>query len=425
MNMQNQTFDVMVVLNTRYPFDHADPFLDNELPYMKKYAKKIIFLPLGAKDCRYIQADLGNEVVAVPNLRESLWTRGVTDVAALTRNSFWREYRKYRKESNDLFSIVKILDHDAQFHRLRDIIRRILSVHIKDANAKVLFYAYWLDFCAHLAGDLKADYCNAVAISRAHGGDIYGEEQGDPYVPYRWECINNLNAIYPVSDMGASYLAHRFPTMDIYCCRLGTQDRGINHLKLATPFTIVSCSSLISLKRVHLIIEALALCNKQIRWIHFGDGELRAALEQQAKDLPEFVKWEFRGQISNADLMKIYRELSIHMFINVSSSEGIPVSIMEALSFGIPVMATDVGGTKEAVLDGYNGRLLPADITPAGLAQAIMDFRKELESFGEQYRNNARESWEKNYSAEKNYTDFYEKVYALHKEICGKRNSGA
>ena len=427
MNIQNQKFDVMVVLNTSYPFDHADPFLDNELPYMKKYAKKIIFLPLGAKDCRSIRVDLGNGNIAVHNLRESFWTRGFTDLAALTHKSFWREYRKYRKESNDLFSIVKILDHDAQFYRLKKIIRRILSAHIKDVNAKLLFYSYWLDFCAHLAGDLKEDYCNSIAISRAHGGDIYGEEQGEPYVPYRWECIQNLDAIYPVSDMGARYLAHRFPTMEehVHCCRLGTQDQGINHLKLTAPFTIVSCSSLISLKRVHLIIEALALCNQQIRWVHFGDGELRATLEQQAKRLPKFVQWEFRGQISNEALMKIYRELSINMFINVSSSEGIPVSIMEALSFGIPVMATDVGGTKEAVIDGYNGKLLPANITPAELAQAIMNFRKELELSGDRYRNNARESWEKNYSAERNYTDFYEKVCALYEEICGKRNRGS
>ncbi|MFR4320263.1 MAG: glycosyltransferase [Blautia massiliensis (ex Durand et al. 2017)] len=44
--------------------------------------------------------------------------------------------------------------------------------------------------------------------------------------------------------------------------------------------------------------------------------------------------------------------------MNVSSSEGIPVSIMEATSFGIPGIATDAGGTKEIIRDKENGVLL-------------------------------------------------------------------
>lgn len=62
------------------------------------------------------------------------------------------------------------------------------------------------------------------------------------------------------------------------------------------------------------------------------------------------------------------------MFINVSSSEGLPVSIMEACSFGIPIIATNVGGTAEIVQAGVNGILLKEQFETEVLKQAILRF---------------------------------------------------
>lgn len=426
-DQEEDRFDYIVVLTTHYPFEHGEAFLESEINCMKKYAKKVIFLPIGVKKYVGNRIEGNDNVVAITGLRAPLYIRAVYDWIGVFNRDFWIEYKNFRGQGKSLFNIFLILDYNAQFYRLTRIIKNVLSQYIKDKDSKILFYSYWLGMSSQIVGELKTGYRKALAVSRAHAGDIYGEEQGMEYVPYRNESVSNLDAIFSVSTKGEEYLKSEFRKMekDIFCSRLGTIDNGYNRLDSAELFTIVSCSSLVSLKRVHLLIRALSFLKGKIRWIHFGDGELRATLEQQAKELPEFVQWEFRGQISNEALMKTYRELSIDMFINVSSSEGIPVSIMEALSFGIPVMATDVGGTKEAVIDGYNGKLLPAEITPAELAQAIMDFREELELSGNRYRNNARKSWEKNYSAEKNYTDFYEKVCVLHREIYGKRNNGA
>ena len=61
------------------------------------------------------------------------------------------------------------------------------------------------------------------------------------------------------------------------------------------------------------------------------------------------------------------------MFINVSSTEGIPVSIMEAMSFGIPVIATAVGGTPE-IVNNENGYLLSKDPSAKELAEVIQNF---------------------------------------------------
>ena len=64
------------------------------------------------------------------------------------------------------------------------------------------------------------------------------------------------------------------------------------------------------------------------------------------------MQYEFIGQLKNEDVQKYYHTHHIDLFINVSESEGLPVSIMEAMSYGIPVIATNVGGTREIVNQG-------------------------------------------------------------------------
>ena len=71
------------------------------------------------------------------------------------------------------------------------------------------------------------------------------------------------------------------------------------------------------------------------------------------------ITYEFKGNVDNAEILKYYRENSIDCFALLSEHEGAPVSIMEAESAGIPIVATDVGGVRELV-DG-NGFLLSSN----------------------------------------------------------------
>ena len=108
--------------------------------------------------------------------------------------------------------------------------------------------------------------------------------------------------------------------------------------------------------------------------------------------------------------MQYYKENHVDVFLNVSETEGVPLSIMEALSFGIPVIATKVGGTGEIVTSGLNGTLLPKDVAPSALSNAIRDMMVQSDEERNTMCRKARESWEKNCSAEKNYRDFYAMV---------------
>ena len=86
---------------------------------------------------------------------------------------------------------------------------------------------------------------------------------------------------------------------------------------------------------------------------------------------------------------------------------------MEACSFGIPVIATDVGGTHEIITNGVNGFLLPKDFS----AQEFLGFLRRIYEMDESDYHamcvNARKSWEKNFDAAKNYRSFYSGLAAL------------
>ena len=134
-------------------------------------------------------------------------------------------------------------------------------------------------------------------------------------------------------------------------------------------------------------------------------------IKKMAKDkLRDNIQYEFKGNVSNTELMKQYQDKNYYVFVNVSSSEGIPVSIMEATSFGIPCIATDAGGTKEIIRDKENGVLLSQNITANELTKKITDFCK-LDSY--QYkknRNDARYFWNKKFNADYNYQKFINEI---------------
>ena len=105
-----------------------------------------------------------------------------------------------------------------------------------------------------------------------------------------------------------------------------------------------------------------------------------------------------------------YKENPVDLFVNVSTTEGLPISIMEAISFGIPVLATNVGGTHEVVIDGENGWLLDADITADELAETVIEQINLDKSAKDRQKRKARQIWESQYEYRTAYASFYQLI---------------
>ena len=110
------------------------------------------------------------------------------------------------------------------------------------------------------------------------------------------------------------------------------------------------------------------------------------------------------GRIPNHEVLNYYKNHHFDMFINMSTSEGVPVAIMEAMSFGIPILATDVGCTSEEVQPQV-GELLSPNPT---LEEITMMMRKLLSS-----NYDPRAFWLNHYNANVNYNKFAEMLYEL------------
>lgn len=126
---------------------------------------------------------------------------------------------------------------------------------------------------------------------------------------------------------------------------------------------------------------------------------------------------KFTGFVKNQEVLNWYKENPATVFVNLSASEGVPVAIMEAISMGLPVIATDVGGTREIVENGKNGYLLDKDCTVSQIVESLNEFHIMDNGSYKKMCDNALNIWKERSNAKVLYSKFATKL--------GKSSSGS
>jgi glycosyltransferase involved in cell wall biosynthesis len=129
----------------------------------------------------------------------------------------------------------------------------------------------------------------------------------------------------------------------------------------AVPGRILFVGRLVEKKGVPNLFEALRGLDPAAFTLHVvGDGPLRDALERDAAGMPV----TFLGALHRSELAREYAAASVVVFPSVPASsgdqDGLPVALLEALAAGRPVIASDLPGLRDAVVDGRSGLLFPA-----------------------------------------------------------------
>ncbi len=133
------------------------------------------------------------------------------------------------------------------------------------------------------------------------------------------------------------------------------------------PVRIVSVGRLAHPKDFATLVEAFALLPAGAARLRIlGDGPLRAALARQVADLGLEGAVELAGEVG--DVRSCLRDAEL--FVLSSRSEGMPISVLEAMAEGLPVVASDVGGLAEVVVEGETGALVPPG-DPRALAERL------------------------------------------------------
>ena len=280
-----------------------------------------------------------------------------------------------------------------------------------------IVYTYWCTQETLSCIWIKKEKPSLIAISRFHGADLYNERSQNNWQPFRSLMAKELDLLVFVSEAGKRYFEEKWGRKGIVNY-LGTRIKR-QIAENESEYVIVSCSNLIPLKRVEIIIAALAAVKReiQVKWYHFGDGVCRKELEELADSLlgnKPNIEYHFRGFIRNDLLANEYCHIKPWLFITTSSTEGgSPVSIQEALSMGIPCVGTDVGGIPEAIYDGYNGFLLKANPEASDLTAVIERFYYMPKIERSEYRAHSYEVWEQKYDADNNAKAFVEEIDSL------------
>lgn len=410
----------LVLITSQFPFGTGESFIESELPILEKNFEKIIIIAQNASDrktrtipdtiviYRYNPSTTLVGFLYLPLLL-ILNCRIISKV--LKGEVAFRRSIGYSLTINNLFYLLKRIVKSVQ---LRDFISEKLNK--ENITQNIVFYSYWLKTSAHAIAML--DYRNSIKITRAHGSDIYEEKTQSGYLPLLKFAALNLDAIFFISRHGKEYFEKKtkIENGQFLVSYLGVvkPDFEITGTNRSGRFVIVSCSNMVPLKRIDLIIYALeqVRCDKEIEWLHFGDGMLKNDLEKLAESKLQPLKkinYRFMGQYPNQKLLKYYSQNYIDLFINTSSTEGIPVSIMEAQIFGIPVIATDTGGVKE-LLTQETGSLLPVGFNPADLASLIEYYVNLSEEVTDRIRMKAMKNNDLNFNSKSNYNDFILKL---------------
>ncbi|OKY52779.1 glycosyltransferase [Megasphaera cerevisiae] len=409
----------IVILTSRYPYNSGEEFLEEELEIESKFFNIYIFAcdVTESTIVKKRQCPKGVKSNFLFKKKFSRYEKIVYGTKAVFSKSFLNSLidmikRKKLNTKNLKKSIVFI----ASGKRISKALHLQIENCEKLKSTDTILYSYWSMSTLYAALEVKKKFGFKV-VARAHDGDVTEQELTGFYLPLRKRILEAVNRCYPVSYNMAFYIRKILKANVSLCVNhIGSIDLGIRKCLISkeNPIVIVTCAMISPIKRIELIVEALKLIqDKKILWIHFGGGDKEFELiREMAKSLPSNIKVQFPGMILHDKLMNFYQDNDVHIFINSSSTEGIPVSVMEAMSFGIPAIATNVGGTSELV-NSDTGVLLPYNITGIDIANAIENIINLDTTSYQKMRASARKKWMTDFNGKNNFLNLVNNIQEL------------
>lgn len=406
----------LVFLGDNYPLTAGEFFVDDEMKVIASAFDNILVFTSAKPSSVVLNRYIPNNVEVVNIDRNDLLIRKYTSLLRVFSATCKEECRFIRYKVPFLYRWkafkVMYIDMHRAYRVKQYILAQLAQRHI--AVNECVFYSYWHDYKALALAMLRQEYTNTTCIARAHRWDIYADTHNIPYLPFKKYIINHLTQTIAISANGKQYMQQYTDNEfndKIIVSKLGKFNTRIPLMeKHNADVTICSCSTMTPVKRLDKIIEVLSLLHvKNIKWIHFGDGILHQKVEQYAKECLHNITFELKGIVPNNEILDFYAQNYVDVFINLSDSEGIPVSIMEALSAGIPVLATMVGGTAEAV-NKENGLPVEIHTDVAEIAKILEDYLNSDKESQIQKRQHAYSYWQQNYEAGNNYKQFLQEI---------------
>ncbi|MGX5172738.1 glycosyltransferase [Aliikangiella sp. IMCC44653] len=300
--------------------------------------------------------------------------------------------------------------NESQFNIVK-IIQRCIRI-IKTEKPQII---HTHRFKENIIGAISAKFCNSIATLRSchgHAEHHYG------FLKVHKKLLNLVELwmgeywqkyIVAVSEQLAESLSHQFSKDKIKVIENGVNTRAIEaFLQSYNPPTkqpkrVAIVGRLVPVKRVDCFIELAHYWQQnqssEVEFIVYGDGPLAPLLKQQANDL-QLNNIQFAGHTQ-----EIYAAIaSLDALVIVSDHEGLPMTLLEAMAIGTPIMSVKVGGIPAALKQGECGLLVDSQ-TPQVLAQGLDELLTN-QTATQAKVSAAKQNIELNYSAKNNAGKF-------------------
>ncbi|MFC5579855.1 glycosyltransferase [Rhodanobacter terrae] len=407
----------IAMLTNAYPYYPGEQFIEDEIAFWADdpFASVTLLPAVAAGEPRSIPDGVSIDLCLASGTRiDRFWFMLLAMFSSMFRHEL---IYLWRSRKMGIYTTLRAMLHTSKVLEQAERLEQYAK-----ASGKIdVAYCYWNEAQSYAALLAKARGSVRKVVSRAHGFDLYETRRKHEYMPLKRQFIHAYDRIFTLSDEGKAYLEDTYgaPPEKMKISPLGVPlANALSRPSPAGSLHVASVSFCVPVKRLDRIVEALSLFARQhgqikTTWTHIGGGplfdEIRKLAETRLAGISN-LSFEFLGELPNQAVKTYYLDTPVDLFMNTSESEGMGVSIMEAMSAGVPALAPDVGGVSSLVSNECGALLSPCPSSQE-IADAIG--RVALEDGRNALRMNARKVIEARFSSNRNYTDFISNVLAI------------
>ncbi|RLE75408.1 MAG: hypothetical protein DRZ80_02840 [Thermoprotei archaeon] len=366
----------------------------------------------------WLSPDTGGVARHVDDLANLLVEKGYK-VGVITRKKKERSKRKYMIFEVSRLNYLRLLSNvrgkGGVFEKLRAFQPDI--VHAHHAFTPTPLFTLWAAKTFNLPAILtnhSAYFCDYEYLLKTIG-----------YIGFPFRTfIEKADIIVSVSKISKNFIKH-FTTKDVIVIPNGVNvtrfSPRVNGLRdqIDSDLVILYVSRIVRRKGPHLLVEALRYVRKRIpsvKLLIVGEGSFEEYLRRRVYDLDLRKNVEFLGRVPDEELPKIYNSADIFVLPSVYG-ESFGIVILEAMSSGLPVIVSNVGGLREIVKNNVDGIILDRN-NPIEIYEKIM-FLYHNKEFRNMLSYNARKKVLKLYD----WRIILEKIENIYKRLIEEKAS--